>query len=580
MPFFFMKYLLRVTLLCLFIFILMNACKPSSPKADLLIQNANIYTVSESQPKAEAVAIIGDTIAFVGSNQEAAAWADDHTQLLDLQGKTMTPGWIEGHAHFMGIGENKMNLDLLQVRSYEEMVRQVAEAVRKMKPGEWIVGRGWHQDKWDSLPDPMVKGFPTHQGLSAVAPQNPVYLSHASGHAALANAKAMEMAGIRNISPEAPAPASVEGGEIVKDPLGNPTGIFNENAMALIRSHIPEQSDERNEQVAQLAMQECLENGITSLHDAGESEDIIALYKKLAANGQLKTRLYVMLSSQDTSLLESYFNNGPEIGLHHHFLTIRSIKLYADGALGSRGAWLLNEYADMPGEYGDETTPVERIFEVTLKALQSGLQVCTHAIGDRANREVLDQYEKAFQQVPDRAENTRFRIEHAQHLSAQDIPRFAQLGVIPAMQAIHMSSDRPWAIDRLGQARIEEGAYVWRKLLDSGAIVVNGTDAPVEPINPIASFYASVTRKTLQGTPEGGYEASQKMTREEALRSYTLFPAFSAFEEEIKGTIAPGKLADFTVFSQDLMQVPEAQLLNTRVDLTIVGGKIVYERKP
>lgn len=572
-----MKYLSTVILFCLYI--LMNSCQ-STPKADLLIQNGNIYTVNDSQPKAEAVAIIGDTIAFVGSNQEAQAWADAYTQILDLQGKTMTPGLIEGHAHFMGVGENKMNLDLLQVRSYEEMVQQVAEAVKKMKPGEWIVGRGWHQDKWDSLPEPMVKGFPTHQGLSAVAPENPVYLSHASGHAALVNKKAMEIAGIRNISQEAPTLETVEGGEIVKDPLGSPTGIFNENAMALIKSHIPEQTEERNLQVARLAMQECLENGITSLHDAGQSEDIIALYKKLAADSQLKTRLYVMLSSQDSSLLEKYFKNGPEIDLYHQFLTVRSIKLYADGALGSRGAWLLNEYTDMPGEYGDETTPVERIYEVAVRALQSGLQVCTHAIGDRANREVLDQYEKAFQQVPDQAAAARFRIEHAQHLSAQDIPRFAQLGVIPAMQAIHMSSDRPWAIDRLGQARIEEGAYVWRKLLASGAIVVNGTDAPVEPINPIASFYASVTRKTLQGTPEGGYEASQKMTREEALKSYTLFPAFSAFEEDIKGTIAPGKLADFTVFSQDLIQVPEDQLLDTQVDMTLVGGKILYERKP
>ncbi len=557
---------------------LFTACT-SAPKADLLITNGNIYTVEESNPKAEVVAIVNDTIAFVGSLQQAEDWVGDDTQVLDLQGKTMTPGLIEGHAHFMGVGENKLNLDLLQVKSYEEIVQKVAEAARQTQPGVWITGRGWHQDKWDSLPD-MVQGFPVHKALSQAAPNNPVYLKHASGHAALANAKAMEIAGVANMTKENTQVQEVAGGEIIKDKLGNPTGIFNENAMGAITRHIPSHTQESNLRAAQLAMEECLAHGITSLHDAGATREVVDLYKKLAAAGKLHTRLYVMLSSQDTSLLKDYYQKGPEIGLNNQFLTIRSIKLYADGALGSRGAWLLEAYTDMPGQFGHVTTPMSRIYEVSLKALQTGFQVCTHAIGDRANREVLDQYEKAFRQVPDSAEDTRFRIEHAQHISARDIPRFAALGVIPAMQSIHMSSDRPWAIERLGQARIEEGAYVWRKLLDAGAIVINGTDAPVEPINPVTSFYASVTRKTLQGKPEGGYEPEQKMTREEALKSYTLSAAYAAFEEDLKGSIAPGKLADFTVFSQDLMRVPEDQLLDTQVDYTIVGGKILYERKP
>lgn len=560
--------------LCLYV--IMTACNTTS-KADFVINNGNIYTVDKGNPKAEAVAIINDSIAFVGTNRQVESWIGDHTQVLDLQGKTMTPGWIEGHAHFMGIGENKMNLDLLQVKSYEEMVQMVAEAAQKVRPGVWITGRGWHQDKWDSLPD-MVAGFPIHEALSKATPNNPVFLSHASGHAALANAKAMEVAGVTNISKEGPTIETVEGGEIIKDALGNLTGIFNENAMSIIRQHIPVRTPENNLRAVQMAMEECLVHGITSLHDAGATSDIIGMYKKLAEDGKLKTRLYVMISGQDTVLLESYYENGPEVGLGNGFLTIRSIKLYADGALGSRGAWLLQEYSDMPGEYGHIIMPMQQIYEVSVKALRSGLQVCSHAIGDRANREVLDQYEKAFQQVPDSADDTRFRIEHAQHLSAQDVPRFAQLGVIPAMQAIHMSSDRPWAIDRLGKERIEEGAYVWKKLLNSGAIVVNGSDAPVEPVNPIASFYAAVTRKTLKGEPEGGYEPAQQMTREEALESYTWSAAYAAFEEDIKGSVEPGKLADFTVFSQDLMTVPENKILDTKVEFTIVGGKVLYER--
>lgn len=564
-----------LTIISLYICMVTTSCSPK-PKADLVIKNGNIYTVDENSPKAEAVAVIDDIIAFVGSNQEVEAWIGDNTQVLDLQGKTMTPGLIEGHAHFMGIGENKMNLDLLQVKSYEEMVQMVAEAAKKTRPGVWITGRGWHQDKWDSLPQ-MVQGFPTHDALSKAAPNNPVFLSHASGHAALANARAMEIAGVSNINKEGPKAEAVEGGEIIKDQLGNPTGIFNENAMGIIAQYIPARTLESNLREVQLAMEECLVHGITSLHDAGATKDIIEMYKKLAEEGKLKTRLYVMISGRDTALLQSYYQKGPEIGLGNNFLTIRSIKLYADGALGSRGAWLLKAYSDMPGQYGHETTPMQQVYEVSVKALKSGLQVCTHAIGDRANREVLDQYEKAFQQVPDNAEDVRFRIEHAQHLSAQDIPRFSELGVIPAIQAIHMSSDRPWAIERLGQERIEEGAYVWRKLLDSGAIVINGTDAPVEPVNPIANFYASVTRKTLKGEPEEGYEADQKMSREEALRSYTWAAAYAAFEEDIKGSIQTGKLADFTVFSQDLMAVPEDQILDTEVDLTVVGGKVLYE---
>jgi len=569
----------RISFLIIVFFSCMIAACDAPTKAELVLLQGNIYTVNKNQPKAEAVAIISDTIAFVGSNDAVSAWIGEETQVLDLEGKTVTPGLIEGHAHFMGVGDNQLNIDLLHVKSYEEMVEKVAAAAAEAEPGTWILGRGWHQDKWDSLPA-MVNGFPVHEALSAVTPDHPVYLGHASGHAALANAKAMELAGVMNITKEGMPIEEVEGGEIIKDDLGNPTGIFNENAMGLVVQHIPEDSPERRLKAAALAMEECLTNGITSFHDAGITQKTVDLYKQLASEAKLKVRLYAMLSGGDTTLLKSYYEKGPEIGLGGDFLTIRSIKLYADGALGSRGAWLLEAYSDMPGQYGHVTTPMEYVYEVSLQGLEHGFQVGTHAIGDRTNREVLDQYEKAFTQMPDKAEDARFRIEHAQHISAADIPRFGALGVIPAMQAIHMSSDRPWAIERLGKDRIEEGAYVWRKLLDSGAIIANGTDAPVEPINPIASFYASVSRKTLAGEPEGGYEPSQKMTREEALQSYTIFPAYAAFEENIKGSVEVGKLADFTVYSQDLMSVPEDQILDTKIEMTIVGGKVLYERVP
>ena len=573
-----MSILLRYISVALLLFCLAS-CQEDKKEASLVIINANAYTVNDQMPKAEAIAVVGDTIAFVGTQDEAKSFIGDSTEVIDLSGKTLTPGLIEGHAHFIGVGVNAMNLDMLQVNSYEEMLEMVAEAAKKTRPGVWITGRGWHQDKWDSLAPTMVKGFPTHDGLSEVAPDNPVYLKHASGHAALANAKAMEIAGVMNINKEMPEAEEVAGGEIIKDELGNPSGIFNENAMGLITTHIPTRTLEGNIRAAELAMQACLEHGITSFQDAGISKDIEVLYRKLAEEGKMKVRVWAMLSGRDSVLLDEYYQNGPAIGLGNNFLTLRSIKLYTDGALGSRGAWLLEQYADMPGQYGHETTPMHVVYETSLKALESGLQVCSHAIGDRANREVLDNYQRAFNEKPDLANDHRFRVEHAQHISAADIPRFAELGVIPAMQAVHMSSDRPWAIERLGKERIEEGAYVWRKLLDSGAKIVNGTDAPVEPVNPIPSFYASVTRQTLAGEPEGGFEPSQKMTRNEALRSYTLDAAYGAFEEDIKGSIEVGKLADFTVYSQDLMQVEDSKILDTKVDMTIVGGRVMYERQ-
>lgn len=562
---------MRIFILTFFALVALS-CNTQQP-ADLVIYGGTIYTMDPTNPIVEAVAVSADTIRFSGTRKETEKFIGTKTKSIDLKGQTMTPGFIEGHGHIMGLGYNEMNIDLMGLQNFDEIIKKVEAAVAKSKPGDWIVGRGWHQDKWDKKPQRMVKGFPTHDLLSAVAPENPVLLEHASGHNILVNAKAMQLAGVNATSRE-----KIEvpvGGEIIRDNLGNPTGLFNETAADLIAKVMPAPSEDSDRKALELAIAACNRNGITSFHSAGENQKTIDLIRSFSDSQKLSVRMYIMLTGTDKKLLENYFRTGPQVD---RWVSVRSIKLYSDGALGSRGAWLLEPYSDQHDAYGQATMIMDSVLTISRRALKSGLQICTHAIGDRANREVLDRYEAAFREFPDAAKDARFRIEHAQHLHPDDIPRFAQLGVIPAMQAIHLSSDRPWAIDRLGEKRIIDGAYVWKKLLDSGAIIVNGSDVPVEPINPIASFYASVTRKTLKGQPEGGYESEQVMTREQALRSYTLDAAYGAFEEKIKGSIHPGKLADFTVFSKDLMTIHADELLSTEVTITIVGGKIVFEK--
>jgi predicted amidohydrolase YtcJ len=569
-----MKYTYFLLLLCTAM-----ACSEKKTPADLILKGGTIYTANEKTGKVEGVAIVGDTIAYAGDLAGLAKFEGEHTRIVDLGGYTAMPGFIESHGHLMGLGFGELTLDLSTVKSYQELVEKVKQAVARAHPGEWIVGRGWHQEKWNTRPPKMVKGFQTHELLSAVSPDNPVYLRHASGHAGFANARAMKIAGVNPLAIEKLDRDLGSTGEIIRDPLGNPTGIFNERAQSLITDHIPPSTPEATAKALDLALAACLRNGITSFDDAGVSRETLDLLRKFKAEGKLSVRLYEMLTGYDPNLLKEWYARGPEIDPQHR-LTIRSIKLNCDGALGSRGAWLLEPYTDRPGYYGNETLPMTAVLETSRKALQYGFQVCSHAIGDRTNREVLDRYEMAFRENPKNAVDSRFRIEHAQHLNPSDVPRFAQLGVIASVQAIHLSSDRPWAIERLGLKRIEEGAYLWQSLLKTGAKVINGTDVPVEPINPIASFYASVTRKTLAGEPEGGYEPKEKMTRQQALRAYTLDAAFGTFEEKIKGSLERGKLADLTVFSKDLMTVPENELLKTEVVMTIVGGKVLYEKSP
>jgi len=552
-----------------------SACKKAVEPADLILMNGKIVTVDEALPQAEALAVRGDKIVAIGRNKDIQRFQGERTQVIDLAGKLAIPGFIDSHGHFSSLGESKMVLDLTKARSWEEIVAMVAEAAKNARPGEWIVGRGWHQEKWVKAPEPNVAGLPFHHELSRVSPHNPVILTHASGHSCLTNAKAMELAKITKSTPDPP------GGEIVRDERGQPIGAFIETAQNLVRRAMsaaeaqltPEERENRMIKAMVMASQECLSKGVTSFHDAGVSWRTIEIYKKLIDEGRLQVRIYAMINESNEVLKEKL----PEyrlIGYGNNQLNVRSIKRVFDGALGAHGAWLLEPYADLPTSSGLNTYPVDALRETARLAIENDFQLCVHAIGDRANREVLNIFEEAFRAHPEK-KDLRWRIEHAQHLHPQDIPRFGQLGVIASMQGIHCTSDGPWVIKRLGERRAEEGAYVWQKLMKSGAIICNGTDAPVEDVDPIACFYASVTRKLADGT---SFFPDQRMSREEALRSYTLNGAYASFQENLLGSLSVGKLADITVLSQDIMTIPEEEIPKTQVVMTIVGGRILYQR--
>ena len=487
--------------------------------------------------------------------------------MVDVAGKTAFPGFIEGHGHFLGLGESKMILDLSKAANWDELVEQVRQAAAGRPPGQWIVGRGWHQAKWNPPVKPQVEGYPVHADLSRAVPAHPVLLTHASGHMSLANAKAMELAGV---GPETKSPA---GGGILHDGSGRPTGVFRETAQGLVRrvADYGAKTDGQVDEAIRLASEECLRKGITSFHDACSSFDLIDRYRRLAEEGRLPIRLWVMISESNERLAKR-LPDYRMIGAGGGFLTVRAIKRLIDGALGAHGAWLLEPYDDLPEGRGLQLIPIGQLRETARLAAEHGMQLCTHAIGDRANREVLDVYEQAFTAYPSE-HCRRWRIEHAQHLHPDDIPRFAQLGVVAAMQGNHCTSDAVFVIDRLGKRRSREGAYAWRSLLDSGATVINGTDAPVEDVDPLGSFHASVTRRLAGGAT---FFPEQCMTREEALRSYTIDAAWAAFEEDLKGSLAPGKLADAVVLSEDLRNCPAERILSARVEYTIIGGKVVY----
>ena len=548
---------------------------PEGGPADLVLLGGRVVTVDDAVPEGEALAVRGDRIAAVGANGDIERYVGPDTEVIELDGRLAIPGFIEGHGHFMGVGDAQMILKLGEAENWNRIVDLVAEAVAEAPAGGWIEGRGWHQEKWDEIPPGAVEGLPHHLGLSEISPEHPVLLRHASGHAAFANALAMELAGITDETPDPP------GGTIVRDADGRATGALRETAQRLVARArdraLAERSDaevraERELQL-ELAAEESLRKGVTSFQDAGSSFETIAFFREMAEAGRLPIRLYVMVRGESNEEMDARL---PETFLENHangFLTVRSIKRQVDGALGAHGAWLLAPYDDMPSSEGLVLEELADIEETVRLAIRHGFQVNTHAIGDRGNREILDLYERGFAEAGVDGHDLRFRIEHAQHLHPDDIPRFGELGVIAAMQAVHATSDGPWVPEKLGEERSREGAYPWRALLDSGAVVTNGTDAPVEDVDPIASYHASITRELADGSR---FHPEQAMTREEALHSYTLANAWAAFEEEVKGSLTPGKYADIVVLDRDILTAPEDEVRDARVVLTIVGGEVRY----
>ena len=539
------------------------------PPADLVILNGKIVTL-ETPAEVQALAARGGRIVALGSNPDIKRLAGQNTEVIDANGQLVIPGFIEGHGHFTGVGQAQLQLNLMKAASWDAIVAMVADAAKNAKPGQWIYGRGWHQEKWTSVPEPNVEGFPTHESLTRVSPDNPVLLTHASGHASFANAKAMQLSDVDGATPNPP------GGDFLKDASGKPTGMFRETASRLIRTGTgepdptPAEAVARARRILELASAEVVSKGITSFQDAGSSLSDVDLMKQMIDEGRMSNRLWVMLRVSN-QVLAANLAKYKTIGYGDGYLTVRAIKKSIDGALGPRGAWLLEPYADKPGDTGRNTTPVSEIAETAKLALEHGYQLCVHAIGDRANRETLNIFEDAFKGRDGRS--LRWRVEHAQHLNAADIPRFGTLGVIASMQGVHCTSDAPYVLARLGPKRAEEGAYVWQKLMQSGALVTNGTDAPVEDVSPIASYSSTVSRKLSDGSV---FYPDQRLSRLEALKSYTITPAFAAFEEESKGTLKVGKYADVVVLSKDILTVAESEIPSTDVRYTIVGGKVKY----
>lgn len=534
--------------------------------ANTLLLSGTIYTADNANNVVEAVVIEDGRFTFVGSLVTALSKAGEDHQHIALGEATAYPGFIESHGHLSSLGEAITNLDLNSVDSYQTIVGMVADAAAKATPGQVIKGRGWHQSKWSKQPSVTVDGFPTHRSLSEVSPNNPVFLGHANGHTALINQTAMETLNL-NYNTLTP-----KGGVIVKNDKGDPTGILHENAVDLAYPLIA-LSKESSMAAILTAQAHAFRWGITNFHDAGAGAIDIEAQKALDESKQLKLRVYTMVSAQDALLTDQWLARPPVIADDNSRLTIRSFKAVMDGALGSRTAWLHQPYTDDPSTSGVQTFDEDRLVNIMNRSNEHGWQINTHAIGDKANSVVLDTIAAADL---DRRDH-RYRIEHAQHLEPTDVQRFADLGVIASIQTIHMSSDLPWAIDRLGRARIDAGAYVWRDLLSAGVRIANGTDVPVEPINPLANFYAAIARKTLRGMPEGGFESHQRMTREETLKSMTLWNAYAAFEEDDTGSVEVGKRADLTVLDKNIMTSEESSILSTSVVMTIVGGEIVYK---
>jgi predicted amidohydrolase YtcJ len=536
--------------------------KAQTPNPDLLLINAHFVTMDGNQPSAQAVAILGDRIFWVGKDADAKRLFPNAGRSIDLHGATVLPGIIDAHTHLIDLGQSLLRLNIKDLPTEKEVVEAVRRKVATTAPAEWILGWGWDEGKWAS-------NYPSNQALSGVSPRNPVFLVGLHSFAAWANKQALQLAGITKDTPDP------ENGKILRDErTGEPTGILLNHAQDLVAKHIPPMSLPQTKRAVQLAARECVRNGLTSVHEAKVTPIMVQAFHELAQEGRMPLRIYAMLDGADKSLVEEWLKRGPEIDPGHQ-LTIRAFKLFADGALGSRGAALLEPYSDAPQTKGVIITSESEVHDLTRRALQRGFQVCTHAIGDAANRSVLDAYEQTEREVPE-AHDPRLRIEHAQVLAPQDIPRFAKLGVIASMQPTHCTSDMPWAEQRLGPRRVK-GAYAWRSVKDSGAHLPLSSDFPGETLNPFYGIYAAVTRQDPSGNPPGGWYPEQKLTLDEALRGYTLEAAYAEFEEGAKGSIEKGKLADLTVIAQDITKIPFKEIPSIRVLKTFVGGKVVYD---
>ena len=556
------------------IFISITCQVPNDP-ADLILRNGKIVTMDDRWPQVSALAVKGDRISAVGSDRDMLRYIGTETQVIDLKGMLAIPGFIEGHGHFYSLGASLMELELRNAENWDAIITLVAEEAKNKRPGTWIVGRGWHQDKWDREPQPNVEGLPTHDKLSAVSPQNPVFLSHTSGHGVFVNEAAMKASGISERSVDPP------GGEIVRDENGEPIGMLREYAAQPVRDALKAYQNQRSAQEAEmnmrqqvlLAAQNAIKNGITSFQDMGSTWEELDHLKIMATEGSLPIRLYMAIQEPAVEM-EERLADYRLVGYGNNFLTIRCIgEKVLDGALGTHGGWLLESYTDLPRSFGLNVTPVPEIEYSAELAIKHDYQLAIQGIGDRAARELFNIYEEQFTMHPEK-KDLRWRIEHAQVTHPDDLPRYSELGVIPGIQGIFACSDGPWVVDRLGEERTKERGYVFRSMAESGAIIMNGTDPPVEEIDPIASFHCSITRELPDGSI---FQPEQRLTRDQALRSYTINNAFAAFEEHLKGSITPDKLADITVLSKDIMSVPEDEILETEIIYTILGGKIVYK---
>jgi predicted amidohydrolase YtcJ len=542
---------------------------PVGEVADLVLRDANVVTVDPGYPEAEAIAIRGERILAVGTNADIQASVGDATRVLSLAGATVVPGLIDAHIHFPRLGKRTKQLFLDETRSPEEVVAILREQVKARSAGEWVTGHGWHTVTWN------VSDYPDNAALNEVAPDNPVYLVGMASHAAWVNDAALRLAGIDKETPDPP------GGRIVKHAAtGKPTGILLEEATGLVSNLLPKETRASKRADFELSVRTATSLGLTSLHDAGSNYDDIEIYKELLEKGKLDVRLYIMFDIPSPgAVLDEYIGKPPEVGLGDHRLTLRSLKVYADGALGARGAVLLEPYSDRPEARGLVQNDEEALYQIVSQAMKAGYQVSTHAIGDGGNRAFLNAVERAQRELPGR--DPRHRNEHAQIISPEDIPRFAELGVIASMQPIHSITDMGFAESRVGPERMK-GAYAWKSLLDAGATLVGGADTPSFPVhwtNPLLGIYAAVTRQDSEGNPPGGFYPEERVSRMEALKMYTLSAAYAAFEEEIKGSLTAGKLADITVLSKDILSIPEPEILGTEALMTIVGGEIVFQRE-